>query len=130
MVWIPTGIFAMGSSDDASQGPIHQVSIKPATLSKFPIMVREWNRCVAAIMPGLGDGRRRGSNNKRQLGPTPSSLSLGSLGQHTRAFGFQARPNGNMRLVGARERNIGGTIGSDMGWPIVGIVVVPLVTTS
>jgi len=57
MVSIPAGSFAMGSNDDASEGPIHQVSIKPVTISKFPIMVREWNQCVAAkVCPDLATG--------------------------------------------------------------------------
>jgi formylglycine-generating enzyme required for sulfatase activity/class 3 adenylate cyclase len=48
MTAIPGGSFGMGSSDDISEKPIHQVSIKPLSISKFPIMVREWNECVAA----------------------------------------------------------------------------------
>jgi formylglycine-generating enzyme required for sulfatase activity/class 3 adenylate cyclase len=48
MAAIPGGSFAMGSSDDSSEKPIHQVSIKPVAISKFPITVREWNECVAA----------------------------------------------------------------------------------
>jgi formylglycine-generating enzyme required for sulfatase activity/class 3 adenylate cyclase len=48
MIWIPGGSFAMGSNDDVSEGPIHQVSIEPVAISKFPITVREWNQCVAA----------------------------------------------------------------------------------
>ena len=38
----------MGSDDDASEKPIHRVTIKPFAISKFPVTVREWNACVAA----------------------------------------------------------------------------------
>jgi formylglycine-generating enzyme required for sulfatase activity/class 3 adenylate cyclase len=48
MISLPGGTFAMGSNDDLSEKPIHRVSIKPFTISKFPITVRQWNACVAA----------------------------------------------------------------------------------
>ena len=48
MASIPGGTFAMGSDDDASEKPIHRVTIKPFAISKFPITVREWNACVGA----------------------------------------------------------------------------------
>lgn len=48
MVFIPGGAFSMGSGDDPSEKPIHQVAIKSFAISKFPITVREWNACVAA----------------------------------------------------------------------------------
>src|SRR5215469_9623458 len=48
MISLPGGRFAMGSNDDVSEGPIHQVFVKPVAISKFPIMVREWSQCVAA----------------------------------------------------------------------------------
>jgi formylglycine-generating enzyme required for sulfatase activity len=48
MVPIPGGAFAMGGTGDASELPIHQISIKPFALGKFPVTVREWKECVAA----------------------------------------------------------------------------------
>jgi formylglycine-generating enzyme required for sulfatase activity/class 3 adenylate cyclase len=48
MTAIPGGSFLMGSNDDASEKPVHQVSVKAFAISKFPITVREWNECVAA----------------------------------------------------------------------------------
>ena len=48
MVTVPAGTFAMGSNDDPSEKPIHQVKIKSFAIGKYPITVREWNRCVAA----------------------------------------------------------------------------------
>ena len=61
MVSIPGGTFAMGSDDDPSEKPIHRVTIKPFAISKFPIIVREWNACVAAksctyVPTGKDDG--------------------------------------------------------------------------
>ena len=48
MVTLLGGKFAMGSNDDPSERPIHQVDIKPFALSKFPITVGQWKQCVAA----------------------------------------------------------------------------------
>jgi formylglycine-generating enzyme required for sulfatase activity/class 3 adenylate cyclase len=42
------GSFMMGSNDDPSEKPPHQVSIKPFAISRYPISVREWNECAAA----------------------------------------------------------------------------------
>lgn len=42
------GTFAMGSNEDISEKPVHQVTIKPFAISKYPITVREWNECAAA----------------------------------------------------------------------------------
>jgi formylglycine-generating enzyme required for sulfatase activity/class 3 adenylate cyclase len=42
------GTFAMGSNEDISEKPPHQVSIKPFAISRYPISVREWNECAAA----------------------------------------------------------------------------------
>lgn len=48
MVTLLGGKFAMGSNNDPSERPIHQVDIKPFAISKFPITVRQWKQCVAA----------------------------------------------------------------------------------
>ncbi len=42
------GSFMMGSNDDATEKPVHQVTIKPFAIGKYPISVREWNECAAA----------------------------------------------------------------------------------
>jgi formylglycine-generating enzyme required for sulfatase activity/class 3 adenylate cyclase len=47
MVSLPGGTFTMGSNDDASEKPIHRVTMKPFAISKFPITNREWKQCVA-----------------------------------------------------------------------------------
>jgi formylglycine-generating enzyme required for sulfatase activity/class 3 adenylate cyclase len=42
------GSFVMGSNDDVTEKPIHQVTIKPFAISRYPLSVREWNECAAA----------------------------------------------------------------------------------
>jgi formylglycine-generating enzyme required for sulfatase activity len=42
------GSFEMGSNDDVSEKPVHQVTVKPFELSTYPITVREWNECASA----------------------------------------------------------------------------------
>ncbi|WGR95767.1 SUMF1/EgtB/PvdO family nonheme iron enzyme [Bradyrhizobium sp. ISRA443] len=48
MVSLTGGSFAMGSNDDASERPIHRVTVKPFAMGKYPVTVREWNACAAA----------------------------------------------------------------------------------
>ena len=48
MIPLRGGTFAMGGNDEASEKPVHQVTIKPFAISKYPITVREWNACAAA----------------------------------------------------------------------------------
>jgi len=53
-VALRSGNFAMGSSsDDPSEQPVHQVTIKPFSISKFPVTVQEWNACFAAKACGF-----------------------------------------------------------------------------
>jgi formylglycine-generating enzyme required for sulfatase activity/class 3 adenylate cyclase len=47
------GSFAMGGNEDISEKPIHQVTLKPFAISKYPITVREWNECAAAKACGF-----------------------------------------------------------------------------
>jgi formylglycine-generating enzyme required for sulfatase activity/class 3 adenylate cyclase len=42
------GAFIMGSNEEISEKPIHQVTIRPFAISQYPISVREWNECAAA----------------------------------------------------------------------------------
>ena len=53
MVSLPGGRFAMGSNDDMTERPIHQVAIKPFAIGRFPVTVREWNECAAAKACGF-----------------------------------------------------------------------------
>jgi formylglycine-generating enzyme required for sulfatase activity/class 3 adenylate cyclase len=47
------GSFAMGGNEDISEKPVHQVTIKPFAIGKFPVSVREWNECAAAKACGF-----------------------------------------------------------------------------
>jgi formylglycine-generating enzyme required for sulfatase activity/class 3 adenylate cyclase len=48
MVNISGGTFMMGSNDDPSEKPIHQVTVAPFALGRFPVTIGEWKECVAA----------------------------------------------------------------------------------
>jgi formylglycine-generating enzyme required for sulfatase activity/class 3 adenylate cyclase len=50
---LPGGSFAMGGNEDVSERPIHQVTVKPFAISKYPVTVREWNECAAAKACGF-----------------------------------------------------------------------------
>lgn len=53
LVALPGGNFAMGSNDDISEKPVHQVAIKPFSIGKHPVTVREWNACAEARACGF-----------------------------------------------------------------------------
>jgi len=53
MTPIRGGSFMMGSNDDATEKPTHQVTIKPFAISNYPVSVREWNECAAAKACGF-----------------------------------------------------------------------------
>ena len=48
MVQIAGGTFQMGSNEDASETPIHKVTVGPFLLAKYPVTVHEWLACVQA----------------------------------------------------------------------------------
>ena len=43
----------MGSNEDVSEKPVHQVTIKPFAIGKFPVSVQEWNACATAKACGF-----------------------------------------------------------------------------
>jgi formylglycine-generating enzyme required for sulfatase activity/class 3 adenylate cyclase len=47
------GNFIMGSNDDVTEKPTHQVTVKPFAIGKYPTTVREWNECAAAKACGF-----------------------------------------------------------------------------
>jgi len=53
MVPLPGGSFAMGSNEDASERPVHQVTVKRFAIGKYPASIREWNLCAAAKACGF-----------------------------------------------------------------------------
>ena len=42
------GSFTMGSNDDLTEKPTHQVTVKPFAIGQYPVSVREWNDCATA----------------------------------------------------------------------------------
>ena len=38
----------MGSNDDITEKPTHQVTVKPFAIGQYPVSVREWNDCATA----------------------------------------------------------------------------------
>jgi formylglycine-generating enzyme required for sulfatase activity len=48
MVNIPGGSFAMGSNDDPSERPVREVNVAAFAMSRYPVSIGEWKRCVAA----------------------------------------------------------------------------------
>jgi len=49
MISLQGGSFVMGANnEEVTERPVHQVSIKPFAISKFPISVKQWNECAAA----------------------------------------------------------------------------------
>jgi formylglycine-generating enzyme required for sulfatase activity len=48
MVPLPGGSLQMGSNEDASEKPVHQVTVRGFAIGRFPVTVGEWKQCVAA----------------------------------------------------------------------------------
>ena len=48
MVSLPGGSFEMGSDDDATEKPIHSVTVEPFAIARYPVTIRQWRECVAA----------------------------------------------------------------------------------
>ncbi len=53
MIAIRGGSFGMGSNDDPTERPVHQVAVKPFSIGKYPVTVQEWNECAAAKACGF-----------------------------------------------------------------------------
>src|SRR3954451_12078934 len=53
MVAVRGGSFTMGSHDDPTERPVHQVTVKPFSIGKYPVTVQEWNDCAAAKACGF-----------------------------------------------------------------------------
>jgi formylglycine-generating enzyme required for sulfatase activity/class 3 adenylate cyclase len=48
MIRIPGGTLMMGSNEDATEKPIHQVTVPPFAIGSSPVTVAEWRACVEA----------------------------------------------------------------------------------
>jgi len=44
---LPGSTFMMGSNEDASERPVHQITIQPFAIGRFPVTVGEWRQCFA-----------------------------------------------------------------------------------
>jgi formylglycine-generating enzyme required for sulfatase activity/class 3 adenylate cyclase len=53
MMTVRGGSFTMGSNDDPTERPVHQVTVKPFAIGKYPVTVQEWNECAAAKACGF-----------------------------------------------------------------------------
>jgi formylglycine-generating enzyme required for sulfatase activity/class 3 adenylate cyclase len=52
------GSFTMGSNDDLTEKPTHQVTVKPFAIGQYPVSVREWNDCATAkVCAFMGTGK-------------------------------------------------------------------------
>ncbi|MEN3375872.1 MAG: hypothetical protein V7604_1227 [Hyphomicrobiales bacterium] len=47
MVNLPGGQFTMGSNDDPSEKPSHDVTVAAFALGRYPVTIGEWRQCVA-----------------------------------------------------------------------------------
>jgi formylglycine-generating enzyme required for sulfatase activity len=47
MVNLPGGQFTMGSNDDPSEKPPHDVTVAAFALGRYPVTISEWRRCAA-----------------------------------------------------------------------------------
>jgi formylglycine-generating enzyme required for sulfatase activity len=48
MVYLPGGSFQMGSTNDPSESPVRQVTVRSFAMGRYPVTIGEWKRCVAA----------------------------------------------------------------------------------
>jgi formylglycine-generating enzyme required for sulfatase activity/class 3 adenylate cyclase len=53
MIAIRGGSYAMGSNEDPTERPVHQATIKPFAIGKYPVTVQEWNESAAAKACGF-----------------------------------------------------------------------------
>ena len=47
MVNLPDGSFKMGSNEDASERPVHDVTIAAFAIGRYPVTIGEWRQCMA-----------------------------------------------------------------------------------
>jgi formylglycine-generating enzyme required for sulfatase activity len=47
MINLPGGSYTMGSNDDPSERPPHEVTVAPFALGRYPVTIGEWRHCVA-----------------------------------------------------------------------------------
>jgi formylglycine-generating enzyme required for sulfatase activity/class 3 adenylate cyclase len=48
MVRVAGGTFMMGSNDDSTEKPVHEVTVAPFAIGRSPVTIGEWRACLAA----------------------------------------------------------------------------------
>lgn len=48
MVRVAGGTFMMGSNDDPTEKPVHEVTVAPFAIGRSPVTIGEWRACLAA----------------------------------------------------------------------------------
>ena len=48
MINLSGGSFTMGSSDDPSERPAHEVTVPAFAMGRYPVTIGQWKECVAA----------------------------------------------------------------------------------
>jgi formylglycine-generating enzyme required for sulfatase activity len=67
MVYIPAGTFQMGSSENSREQPVHQVTVQPFYLGKYPITQAQWETV-------MGNNPSNTQEWKRLMGNNPSNF--------------------------------------------------------
>ena len=117
MVTLPAGTFAMGSNEDPSEKPIHQVKIQAFAIGKYPITVREWNQCVdAKACANKATGKDDAPVTNVSWNDT-QRLPSGFRASPKSNIAFRPKPNGNTPRAAGHRPNIGGVISPHPAWP-------------
>ena len=102
-----------GQQRGCSEKPVHQVTIKPFAIGKYPITVREWNECAAAkACTFTATGKDDAPVTNVSWSDAKQFVDLACRRNAESPTGFRARPNGNTRRGAARRPNIGGASSS------------------
>jgi formylglycine-generating enzyme required for sulfatase activity len=71
MISLPGGKFMMGSNNESTERPIHAVTVRPFSISKYPVTVRQWKQCVAAnVCPDVASN---------ETGPTSDNMPVSNV---------------------------------------------------
>jgi formylglycine-generating enzyme required for sulfatase activity len=75
MVRVAGGTFMMGSNDDPTEKPVHEVTVAPFAIGRSHVTIGEWWACLAAK---VCDYEPSGDDN------CPSPMSAGTMPSNTR----------------------------------------------
>lgn len=98
MIWVQGGSFQMGSGNNSSEQPIHEVSVKDFYLGKFPVT----NFQYAAFLKSYGsDEVKRGKDKGQKMVYEHHWGLTQNLGIWQSAIGFEDHPVINVTWYGA-----------------------------